>query len=291
MRERGAAAVFFCKEFGSMRVLRGTVCVITGGADGIGRGLALRCAREGAAVVVLADLNAELLARTAKEVEHLGVACDPCQVDVANREQVKAFAAGVRERHGGAALLVNNAGVAVGGNFLDIPEADFDWLLGINLLGVIDCTRAFLPMLKAQPEAHVVNISSVFGIIAPAQQTAYATSKFAVRGFTEALRHELDGTSVHVSVVHPGGIRTQIAARARINPAVVSPTQHATAVRRFERLAHTTPERAGDVVIDGVLRNAPRILIGYDARLVTILQRLFPVTYWRLVRRQFGLVT
>jgi NAD(P)-dependent dehydrogenase (short-subunit alcohol dehydrogenase family) len=122
-------------------------------------------------------------------------------------------------------------------------------------------------------------------------QTAYVTSKFAVRGFTESLRHELEASTVRVSVVHPGGIRTQIAARARFDPAKISREEHERAVRRFERLTPTTPEQAGDVIINGVLADAPRILIGRDARAIAWLQRLFPVTYWRLVRRQFAAVT
>jgi NAD(P)-dependent dehydrogenase (short-subunit alcohol dehydrogenase family) len=268
--------------------LRNAICVITGGADGIGRGVALRCAREGAAAIALVDLNDELLARTKSEIDALGIACTTHHCDMGDRAQVKAMAAEVIGRHGRVTLLVNNAGVAVGGNFLDVSEADFDWLLSINLLGVIDSTRAFLPTMRAQPAAHIVNISSVFGIMAPAGQVAYATSKFAVRGFTEALRHELESTPVRVSVVHPGGIRTQIAARARFDPTKVSPAEHANVAKRFAELTPTSPERAGDVIIDGVLSDAPRILIGPDARLVVWLQRLFPVTYWRLVRRRFG---
>ncbi len=270
-----------------MTILRDRICVITGGADGIGRAVALRCARERAKAVALVDVREDLLARTRAEVEALGVACTTHVCDVGDRGAVKAMAADVLARHGAAHLLVNNAGVAVGGSFLDIREEDFDWLLRINLLGVIDVTRAFLPTLLAQPAAHVVNISSVFGILAPARQTAYATSKFGVRGFTEALRHELEGSPVRVTVVHPGGIRTQIAARARFDPAKVSAEDHQKVVRRFERLTPTTPERAGDVIIDGVLADAPRVLIGRDAQVVAWLQRLLPVRYWRVVRRQF----
>jgi short-subunit dehydrogenase len=186
--------------------------------------------------------------------------------------------------HGRVDLLINNAGVAVGGTFDQVSEADFDWLMDINFNGVVRMTRAFLPLLRAGDEARIVNISSLYGLIAPPEQTAYSASKFAVRGFSNALRHELAGTTVGVTVVHPGGVATSIARRARV-PAGTSTAEVSRRLEIMEKLLRMPPTRAAEIIVTGIERDRARVLVGMDAKLVSILERLFPVDYWRLVKR------
>jgi short-subunit dehydrogenase len=163
-----------------------------------------------------------------------------------------------------------------------------EWLMGINFWGVVNVTRAFLPHLEKQPSAHIANLSSIFGIIAPPGQTAYAAAKFAVRGFSESLRHELAlrNSSVRLSVVHPGGIATGIARNARVGAHMHDNARRAEGIDRFEAMAQTTPDEAARVIIDGIEANKPRILIGSDARFIDVLQRLLPGTYWARLQKQ-----
>jgi short-subunit dehydrogenase len=171
------------------------------------------------------------------------------------------------------------------GTFEEISLDDLRWLMGINFWGVVYGVKYFLPILKQQPRAHIVNLSSVFGIIAPVGQSAYSASKFAVRGFSEVIRHELEGTSVSVSCVHPGGIHTPIAKRARLG-ANAPRNKHEEAIARFEQLTPTSPEAAAARILKGVERREPRILIGRDARQIDILQRLRPATYWKMMAKR-----
>jgi NAD(P)-dependent dehydrogenase (short-subunit alcohol dehydrogenase family) len=182
-------------------------------------------------------------------------------------------------------LLINNAGVALLGDFQEVSLEDFRWLMEINFWGTVYGVKYFLPLLKREPRAHIVNLSSVFGIIAPAGQAAYSASKFAVRGFTEALRHELEGSNIGVSCVHPGGIRTPIARHARLGAATPA-AKREESIARFERLARTPPEKAAGVILRGVERRSSRILIGADAYVIDTLQRLRPATYWRSLARK-----
>jgi NAD(P)-dependent dehydrogenase (short-subunit alcohol dehydrogenase family) len=206
-------------------------------------------------------------------------------VDVADEAAVRSFAGDVGKKHGRVTLLINNAGIALHGNFEEISLDDFRLLMNINFWGTVYGVSYFLPVLKREKRSHIVNISSVFGMIAPAGQCAYAASKFAVRGFTEALRHELEGGNVSVSCVHPGGIRTQIARHARIGAAVTTTGHHEKAAS-FEKLLRTSPEAAAARILRGVERREPRILIGADAYQVDILQRLRPATYWKTLSRR-----
>jgi NAD(P)-dependent dehydrogenase (short-subunit alcohol dehydrogenase family) len=262
-----------------MPFLANGVAVVTGAGSGIGRGLARQLAAAGSALA-LADIDAAGLEQTAASLSERGVQLSTHLVDVSDESAVQAFAQDVSAKHGRVTLLINNAGVALHGWFQEISLDDLRWLMGINFWGVVYGTTYFLPMLKKEPRAHIVNISSVFGIVAPAGQAAYSASKFAVRGFTEALRHELDGTSVFVSCVHPGGIRTPIARRARLG-AKTPPASRDEAVARFDRLTPTMPDAAAARILQGVERREPRILIGRDARGLDILQRLRPGTYWK----------
>jgi NAD(P)-dependent dehydrogenase (short-subunit alcohol dehydrogenase family) len=265
-----------------MNIDRNTVAVITGAASGIGRALAMRLARAGASLA-LADVNETELQETAKLVNPSGVNCTTHQVDVSDEARVQAYVQEVVNAHGRTNLVINNAGVALYGKFEQLSMADFAWLMDVNFWGVVYGTKYFLPVLQQQPSAHLVNISSVFGLIGFPGQSAYNASKFAVRGFTEALRHELADSHVRVSCVHPGGIKTNIARAARASEKF-DQSQIATEIGKFEKLTPTTAEQAAERIVRGVERNEVRILIGSDARLMDRLQRLFPRTYWRVLR-------
>jgi short-subunit dehydrogenase len=262
--------------------LRGNVAVVTGAAQGIGRALALHLAGEGTNLA-LADIDAARLEDTGQAARVRGVQVSTHPFDIADAAAITALPDQVLARHGRADLLINNAGVALIGTFEELALADLEWLIAINFWGVVRMTKAFLPILQRQPTAHIVNLSSVFGIIAPPGQSAYSASKFAVRGFSEALRHELRDSTVTLSVVHPGGIATGIAENARA-AAAADQAAAKEAAALFKQVARTTPEAAARRIVDGVKRREKRILIGGDARLIAIVQRLFPVSYWTLFR-------
>src|SRR5215469_8650397 len=199
-----------------MKLMQGTVAAITGAGSGIGRALALNLAGRGCALAI-ADVRDATLEETADLARAAGARAVTTHVcDVSDFAAVETYAADALAAHGGVQLLVNNAGVALGGTFQDISMEDFHWLMGINFWGVVNGCKAFLPTLLRQGEAHIVNVSSVFGLLAPPGQTAYVSSKYAIRGFTESLRLELHGTPVQVSAVHPGGVATNIAKNARV---------------------------------------------------------------------------
>ena len=244
--------------------------------------------------LALADLDLAGLESAAKEI----TAAQPRRVtirrvDVADPTQIQDFAASAIADFPGLNLLFNNAGVALLGQFDEFDQTQMAWLMDINFWGVVRGTRAFLKHLQSRPQAHIVNISSIFGIIAPAGQSAYAASKFAVRGFSEALRHELaaNKSTVRLSVVHPGGVKTNIARKARSGTQLRESVSMNELGDRFERLARTTPSAAAQRIIRGIERNEPRILIGSDAKYLDIIQRLKPATYWALLSRIFDRMT
>lgn len=263
----------------------GRTCVITGAAGGIGAGLTLDLAKR-RAVLALVDKDAEGLERVAALAREIGAKeVSTHVVDLSDGGDRTDLAAEVAARHGGADLLINNAGVALSGTFEQVSMKDFDWLLEINLHAVIRTTKAFLPQLLARPGAHVVNISSLFGLIAPPTQVAYATSKYGVRGFSEALRHELAGR-VGVTVVHPGGVRTNIATSARLTGADVDGKQ-AEQAREFTRRALTMPpEEAARLIIAAIQARRPRLVITRAAKLADVLVRIAPGRYWPIIQRQ-----
>ncbi len=267
--------------------LTGGVAVVTGAASGIGRATALALARRGCDVA-LADLDATGLASAAAEARALGVAVTEHVLDVADAAAVAAFPEAVLAAHGRVTVLVNAAGVSLLGRFEQVTMDEFRWLVEINLFGTVGMTKAFLPVMQREQAAQIVTISSLFGILAPAEQTAYVASKFAVRGFSESLRHELDGTTVGVTVVHPGGVATAIARNARV-AAAVDAAAEAGKMARFERTFLKTPASVvGEAIARAVERRAPRLLVADGARAGALLQRLMPVGYWRLLRIPFN---
>jgi NAD(P)-dependent dehydrogenase (short-subunit alcohol dehydrogenase family) len=261
--------------------LKDRVAVITGAGSGIGRATALSLARRGCHLA-LADLQEAGLAQTQAQALNAGVRVSAHRLDVASREAVAALPAEILAMHGRVDLLINNAGVALGGTFEQVSEADFDWLFEINFHGVVRMTRAFLPLLRASDDARIVNVSSVFGLISPPGQCAYAASKFAVRGFSNVLRLELADTCVGVSVVHPGGVATAIAQNARV--AQDAPTEEMRRrLRLAEKLLRLPPEKAGEIIVRGIEKRRARILVGRDAVIISLIERLMPVNYWRLL--------
>ena len=263
----------------------GRTCVITGAASGIGAALALNLARR-KAVLVLVDRDADGLARVAGLAREVGAAgVDTYVIDLSDGGDWLDLAAEVASRHGGADLLVNNAGVALSGTFEQVSMKDFDWLMEINLHAVVRMTKAFLPQLLNRPGSHVVNVSSLFGLIAPPTQVAYATSKFGVRGFTEALRHELADRGVGVTVVHPGGIKTNIAANARLSGPDLDGEQAARALAFAEAALTMPPEDAAQIIVAAIQARKPRLVITRAAKAADWLARLAPTRYWAVSQR------
>lgn len=263
--------------------LAGKVAVVTGAGSGIGRALAQELARRGCSLA-LSDVNQDSLHETAEPLAAVAPGVDARLLDVADRSAMNRYATAVVNHYGHVDIVINNAGVGVAGNAVDVSDADLDWLMGVNFGGVVNGSRAFLPHLATRPRAWLVNISSIFGIIGVPGQAAYNASKFAVRGYTEALWHEYRDSNVAVCLVHPGGIKTAIARNSRVS-AGISGVERAQAVDRFDRIARTSPQQAAAVIADGMERQRRRIYIGNDARLVALLARLFPDNYMAILGR------
>ncbi|MEA2823499.1 MAG: hypothetical protein QOJ86_5503 [Bradyrhizobium sp.] len=273
-----------------MTAIRGSAAAVTGAASGIGRALALELAARGCDVA-LADRDEAGLQMVAAEINRThSRKATVHRVDVSEPQQIADFAQAATSAHPGLNIVVNNAGVALLGQFDEIDQAQMDWLMNINFWGVVHATRAFLPHLARQREAHIVNLSSIFGIIAPPGQTAYAAAKFAVRGFSESLRHELQmaASPIRLSAVHPGGVSTNIVRNSRAGTGVTDNERRAQLIERFDAAAKTTPAAAALRIIRGIEKNQPRILIGNDARFMDLLQRFRPATYWAVLARRIA---
>lgn len=271
-----------------MTAIHGAAAVVTGAANGIGRALAFELAARGCDVA-LADRDAGAVQTAAAEIaEVYKVKLSTHVVDVSQPKQITELASAVLSAHPKLNIVINNAGVALSGQFHEISQEDMEWLININFWGVVHGTRAFLPHLKLQKEAHIVNLSSIFGIIAPPGQTAYSAAKFAVRGFSESLRHELEvnNSPVRLTVVHPGGVATHIARNARVGAHMTDNLRRVQSIERFEAWVQTKPDGAATRIIEGIEANEPRVLIGKDARGMDLLQRLFPATYWPRIARK-----
>jgi NAD(P)-dependent dehydrogenase (short-subunit alcohol dehydrogenase family) len=275
--------------------LESRTAVITGAASGIGRAIAVSLARRGCNLA-LADVNDAGLSETARMAESAHT--DPTNhaaprsalrisqhhLDVADRRAVAEFPQTVIAAHPEVDILVNNAGVAIGGTFEAVSEEDFQWLFEINFWGVVRMTRAFLPLLRKSDDARVVNLSSIYGIISPPAETAYSASKFAVRGFSNSLRHELADSKVGVTVVHPGGVATSIADNARVPKDM--PAEEIARRRALAKKALTMPPAAaGEIIVKGIERRSARVLVGNDAKFLAFLERLAPISYWKIFMR------
>lgn len=274
-----------------MTQIHGAAALVTGAANGIGRALAIEFAARGADVA-LADRDEAGLKEVAEEIGRLhGAKVTWHRVDVSNAGDIEALAKAVIAAHPGLNIVVNNAGVALFGQFHEVSQADMEWLMGINFWGVVHGTQAFLPHLRASGDGHIVNTSSLFGLMAIPTQGTYNATKFAVRGFTEALRMELEmeGACVSATCVHPGGIATNIAMAGKVDPAMEKLTgatieQHKR--RANKMISTTTAESAALQILDAVERNARRVLVGPDAKFLDKVVRLLGSTYQALVIRQ-----
>ena len=264
--------------------LRNGVAVVTGAASGIGRATALALASRGCHLA-LADRNVAGLEETVGAAGAFGVRVSSHPFDVADAEAVAGFPGAVLEQHDKVSILINNAGVALMGRFEELTLAEYRWLIEINFLAVVGLTKAFLPVLRRERAAQIVNLSSLFGIVAPINETAYSASKFAVRGFSESLRHELEGSGIGVTVVHPGGVRTGIATSARVAAAADQVAAVRLAEMATEKLLRMPPERAAAAILEAIERREPRLILGADAWVVTMLQRVAPVRYWSIMKR------
>lgn len=260
-----------------MKSFSNKVAVITGAGSGIGRALAQQLSEEGAQLA-LSDVNMEGLEETKASLKGNGKVT-LTQLNVADRAGFEQHTQDVINDFGHADMLFNNAGVALAQTANDCSYEDFEWLMNINFWGVVYGTKSFLPHMLTRPEAAIINVSSIFGIIALPTQSQYNAAKFAVRGFTESLRQELKDSNVYVGCVHPGGIKTNIVVNGRIHTSMVGEQTHTQQIEEFNKMARTTPAKAAQTILDGVRKNKRRILIGQDAKFMDRIQRLFPEKY------------
>jgi butyryl-CoA dehydrogenase len=269
-----------------LKEFNGRVAAITGAGSGIGRALARELADRGCHLA-LSDVDPDGLAETVARCEGAGVKVTSRMVDVADRAAVFAWADQAAEEHGRINLIFNNAGVAVVATVEAHSFADFEWLMSINFWGVVHGTKAFLPHLRASGEGHVVNMSSVFGLISVPSQAAYNSAKFAVRGFTDALRMELEieGAPVSATTIHPGGIKTNIVRNARIDEGSGALGDASNVRATFDRVALTSPEKAARQILAAVANDRRRALIGPDAKVIDLLARLPGGLYQRALVR------
>ena len=264
-----------------MTDIKGRVAVITGAGSGIGRALAYDLARRGAKLAI-SDVDEVGLAETVKQVRVIGAQVHEQRLDVTDRGAVLAYAAAVAAEFGTVTIVINNAGIAFSGDVEDMTFEQIERVMDVDFWGVVNGTKAFLPHLIASGDGHVVNISSLFGLLAMPSQSAYNAAKFAVRGFTEALREEMliAGHPVQVTCVHPGGIKTAIARNAT---AVDGKDAAALAAFFDAKLAKTSPESAAKAILRAVIGNRPRAVVGWDAKALDILVRLIGPAYQRLI--------
>jgi short-subunit dehydrogenase len=253
--------------------------VISGASTGIGAAVAIELARRGSNISIFAR-NGKGLEATAEKARSYGVSVDAESIDITDSAAIARFADKLGEKYEGVQVLVNNAGASLIGNFRQISLEEFKWLMDINLWGTIVTTKTFLPLLEKAPSAHIANISSTWGLAAPAGKAPYSTSKFGVRGFSEAIRHEFEGGSVSVGIIFPGGIKTDITLNARVAKNV-DPEMASRAAKLLTARYKTSPEDAAVKIVDSIVNRKGRLIVGSGARSIDILARLFPETYWR----------
>lgn len=263
-----------------MKSLKGKLAAVTGAGSGIGRSVALDLARRGCRVAA-SDIQDAAVAETVREIKAANGEARAYSFDVADREAFYKHAAAVKKDFKAPTnLIINNAGVGLAASVQEMKWDDFEWLMGINFWGVCYGTQAFLPQLIESRDGHVVNVSSVYGMISGPLTSAYNAAKFGVRGYTEALRIEMKAgrVPVEVSCVHPGGIRTNIAKTSRVATAS-GDSDRANFEKWFARMTLTTPEKAANIIVSGILHNRPRILVGPDAHVIDIVQRAIGIRY------------
>ncbi len=260
-----------------MKTLRGKVVALTGAASGIGRCLAVELAGQGAHLA-LADVNEEGLLNTLKMIEDRGVKVTTHLVDVADRARVFEYAEEAAAAHGGVDVIINNAGVAIGNDIENASFEDLEWVINVNLWGVIHGTKAFLPHLRRRPWGHIVNVSSINGIVPFPNNGPYNIAKYGVRGLNETLMQELRKDNVRVSSVHPGGIQTNIVRNMRFTEFVSDEMNHNQMAAMFQAIALTTAEDAARIIVRGVRKNKKRIMVGIDSRVMEFFSRLVPIT-------------
>ncbi len=269
-----------------MKNFRGKVAVVTGAGSGIGRALAQNLAAKGCKLA-LCDINKKSVDETKHQIG-AGTEIMTRKVDVSSRAEMKKFTGDVMREFGAVDIVINNAGVGLLGSIEDNTYEELEWLLGINLWGVIYGTKEFLPYLKQRPEASLVNISSIGGIVSTPYLGAYVISKFAVRSLSEVLQMELVNSTVTVTSVHPGGIKTNIGNASRASEAIAK--DRGKLVPLFNRLLTTPPATAAEVIVDAIERKKKRVLVGMDAKVLGRMQRLFPVKYMGALARLNSLV-
>lgn len=268
-----------------MKNFKNKVAAITGAGSGIGQQLAVLLAQQGCHLS-LSDVNEQGLAKTVELVADHQVRVTTKKVNVAKVEEVRAWAAETVKDHGSVNMIFNNAGVALGSTVEGASYEELEWIVNINFWGVVYGTKEFLPLIKQSGEGHIINISSLFGLTAQPTQSAYNATKFAVRGFTEALRQELDMENCGVSAlcVHPGGIRTNIANAAKMNDSIRALGMHPEkSAKAFNKLLRCPPEEAARQIIEAVQKDKRRLLIGNDAKAIDLMQRILPTGYQRVM--------
>ena len=254
------------------------VVVITGAGSGIGRALAAELTRRGAHVAI-SDWNADSVTETARMIEGRGTKVLTDSFDVSDRAAFEAHAQRVFDEFGRADIVINNAGVSLAAHVATMTYEDLEWVVDIDFWGVVHGTKTFLPHMLERGDGAIVNVSSVYGLFGVPTQSGYNAAKFAVRGFTEALQQEVAGTDVLVTRVHPGGIKTNIVRHGRMRESMAAGHDPEDLADLFESAVRTTPERAAETIVDGIVKRKPRVLIGPDAVLLDMLVRVFPVRY------------
>lgn len=265
-----------------MKDFRDKICVVTGAGSGIGAACAQALAAEGA-YVVMTDIRADMLETAHKEIVEAGGRAETHIVDVSDRDAMFALADKVDKAHGGADLILNNAGVAHSATVADMTMDNFNWVMDIDFWGVVYGTQAFLPHFLKRGSGHVANVSSIFGLIGVPSQSAYNAAKYAVLGFSEALRHEMVEHNVGVTVIHPGGINTNIVRHARLSQGPNAEAEHEEAIIKFQELTMTQPDKAAQIILKAIRKNKARVLVGPDALFVDFIRRIAPVKYLSLL--------
>jgi len=265
-------------------VFAGGKAILTGAASGIGEALARHLGSRGSNLV-LVDRDADGLTRVARDLrsKHPGISVTTVIADLSDREGTDRTGAELASHHPDTTLLINCAGVALGGTFDQVSLPDFRWLFDINFHSAVTLAHHILPALQRNRGSHLVNVSSVYGLVAPPGQAAYASSKFALRGFTESLRAEAEAWDMGVSCIHPGGIKTAIASNARVG-GQLSAAEAKKSVDNINRSLTISPSDAAEVILRGIERRKPRVLIGVSARLPDVMARIAPASYMKFLR-------